>query len=260
VLACRHKAEEATEVTNLRPTLVFAGVLPKRGHSPSECEDAVQTRETCFAVSDGASEAVYSGWWAKRLTEEFCVCDRSETIEFNAVSEWFEKCRSDWVQWRLEKEEQPDLPWFTREKLIQGSYATFLGTGFSTSRPRCRWTAWAYGDTCLFQVKNDATFLSFPLERSEQFGNTPALVGTNGAQAVSRFTALSGLADAGDRFYLATDALARWFLSTSEKGLRPWNFLEAVASPETFQDFVHAARDSGEMHNDDVALIVIEIQ
>lgn len=73
----------------------------------------------------------------------------------------------------------------------------------------------------------------------------------------------SGQWHVGDQFYLMTDALAAWFLSTYERGEKPW--LEIAqwydhANPEAgFAAWIAALRSEHRLRNDDVTLIVIKV-
>jgi hypothetical protein len=66
----------------------------------------------------------------------------------------------------------------------------------------------------------------------------------------------------GDSFYLATDAIAAWFLRANEIGGRPWEALRDMDTVDAELDFagwVDERRDLGEMHNDDTTLVRIEM-
>ena len=86
---------------------------------------------------------------------------------------------------------------------------------------------------------------------------------------------------AGDQFLLMTDALAKWFLLQTERMEKPWRpigqFFRAEqdttkgikdenrnetggAPPAThFADWVERLRDQGDLRNDDVTLLVIQM-
>ena len=69
---------------------------------------------------------------------------------------------------------------------------------------------------------------------------------------------MSGTAHEGDRFYLATDALAEWFLRRQARGEQPWVAFDGVTTLEDFQLLVSTFRASGDLRNDDVTLVSIE--
>ena len=65
------------------------------------------------------------------------------------------------------------------------------------------------GDSCLFIVRDDRLWLSFPLEDAAQFDNNPALVCSNPANAGGLWGGVrrhSGECAPGDRLFLASDA------------------------------------------------------
>jgi hypothetical protein len=75
------------------------------------------------------------------------------------------------------------------------------------------------GDSCLFHTRKGQLLKCFPLERSEEFNNTPTLISSinsnnEGLQESQREA--SGDWEVGDTFYLMTDALACWFLQVCE--------------------------------------------
>jgi hypothetical protein len=72
------------------------------------------------------------------------------------------------------------------------------------------------------------------------------------------FSATEGAVRAGDRFYVATDALAQWCLLSHERGERPWHRLHAIATPDDLAALVSAARGAGTLRNDDVGLVAVE--
>jgi hypothetical protein len=61
----------------------------------------------------------------------------------------------------------------------------------------------------------------------------------------------------GDRFWLMTDALARWFLERTERGERPWRQLERLVNEPatTFKAWVARLRSSRELRDDDTTLV-----
>ena len=72
---------------------------------------------------------------------------------------------------------------------------------------------------------------SFPAEGAAFFTNRPLLISSrperNLSVAANLHRATGGLG-AGDRLYLATDALGQWFMQTVENGEQPWDALDGV--------------------------------
>src|SRR5262249_23004136 len=119
------------------------------------------------------------------------------------------------------------LPWFAEIKLQQGAFATFLGV----AAYELRWQAVAVGDSCLFQTRGDRLHHAFPLASSGESGTSRGLVGSRGcdAEAVeARPRRTEAEWQPGDRLWLMTDALAKWFLEEVEACARPWQDLDRL--------------------------------
>src|SRR5439155_6142042 len=94
------------------------------------------------------------------------------------------------------------------------------------------WNAVAIGDSCVFQVRAGQTIRRFPLERCEDFDNSPGLIcsrslrdpSANPKERVTR----NILCKPGDKLWLMTDALALWFLAQEAAGKKPWEELEPL--------------------------------
>jgi hypothetical protein len=166
---------------------------------------------------------------------------------------WLEQSRLEWSSWERNVAEK-DLPWFTRDKLREGSFATFLGIAITESS----WHAFACGDSCLFVVRDDALLDAFPLEHSQRFDNAPDLVPSTRSIPVEALRTHTGEI-LGDRLYLASDALACWFLADTERGEKPWVALDGIQSEQDLEIFVSEERQRHAMRNDDVTLISIEM-
>ena len=121
--------------------------------------------------------------------------------------------------------------------------------------------AFAIGDSCLFQIRDDALELAFPLSHSSQFDSRPILLcsnDSNNKQVWDDITLERGTLQPGDTLLFATDALARWFLAQCETGAKPWEILLALQSQAEFDALTAGLRRSRAMRNDDVTLIVVE--
>jgi hypothetical protein len=237
----------------VRPVTRFAGALPKAGNAAAECEDAFCLAGSQLAVADGATEGSYSQIWATILAQSFCETDAA-AWDAAGFSAWIEACQREWSIWERDLAHK-ELPWFTREKLREGSFAAFLGLTLSADG----WRAFACGDSCLLIVRGDRVVESFPLDRSEDFGNVPVLVASSRPVLDGCLEIRGGEALAGDRIYLASDALACWFLASCENGEEPWNRLAQVGSDTDLQRLVADERAQGRLRNDDVTLVSVEI-
>jgi hypothetical protein len=232
--------------------------VPRRGHAVEECEDAAAVAPTNgrFAIADGAAESAESGLWARLLVDAF-VHDPPET----PWPIWLAPLQRRWADAVRRPADAEPLPWFLEGRYRDGAYSTFLGLAFEGPR----WFALALGDSCLFQVRGGRLEVAFPLDRSGQFDNNPWLVGSRAApdEAPLRQTRhLAGDWRPGDRLFLMTDALSRWFLAAIEAGGQPWLPLDALfASDEddAFAAWVDRLRADRQLRNDDTTLVSIHL-
>jgi len=247
----------------LVPKVKFFGSVPKASYSPGDCDDefAVCSEAAKFAVADGATQASYSKEWARILVTSFLELNTS-TLTRDHFESWLEGCRRKWTEWERPLASRT-LPWFTKEKLLEGSASTFLGISFDFGTDACNqvlWKAVAFGDSCLFIVRGEWLIRHFPIEASDDFTATPSLLHTLAYPIGDDLHIFSGGVCAGDRIFMATDALAKWLLYVYETTETPWDQLYAISSHSELQSFVDENRANGSMRDDDVTLITIEIQ
>lgn len=232
---------------------------PKRGNSADEYEDAAAGNQKMgrFAVADGASESSFAGLWAKLLVEGF-VRPLTRT-SVGAV--WFKPMQERWAK---EVDGRP-LPWYAEEKRSLGAYATYCGLVLRKDEgPQHRWRAEAIGDSCLFQVRDDKLVVAFPVQRAEDFGNEPKLLGARPKPNQEKMrTRIRGTWQQGDRFYLMTDALAHWCLRRCEKQKSPWSAIDAVLAQKkaqsAFEAWCEQLRERQAVRNDDMTLLCLSL-
>lgn len=247
--------------------------LPKQGNALDEYEDAVACADggSCCAIADGASETSFAAEWAALLVEGF-LRDPS-IVECPATlgwEKWLEPLQREWqraIAWER-------LPWFAAEKAQAGAFSSLLGlrcsaaaapqeaVSASASGPRSfTWEAVACGDSCLFQVRSGELLLAFPLQRSIDFGIRPALLSgkaTSNQQVWKHLKFTTRQGEAGDRFLLATDALACWLLGECERGEMPWTRISALGDQTGFTNFINSLRADHAIRNDDTTLMIVE--
>lgn len=242
----------------IRPVHWQALSLPKRGHSAEEYEDAFAGNAALgrFAIADGATESSFAGLWARLLVNRFL---RQPVGLKQPWADWLPPLQQ---RWNREVRSQP-LPWYAEEKVDQGAYATFLGLVLQGER----WQAVAVGDSCLFHVREGQLLQAFPVSRSEEFGNTPALVGsraTTPEMVQRRAVRAEGDWQVGDWLLLMTDALAQWFLAEGEADRRPWEavrqLLTGSAGPADMSAWVEPLRQQGALRNDDVTFLALSLK
>ncbi len=244
---------------------LLAFCLPKRGNSADEYEDASagDPERGRFAVADGATESSFAGLWARLLVDGFVAAPIPQPSRW---SDWLPPLQKRW----LEEVANKELPWYAEAKLQDGAFATFLGLVIREKSgllgKKKVWQAVAVGDGCFFQVRENRLYRAFPMHNSEDFGNTPWLVGSRNTSPKSlKKKEMRAKGDwlAGDRFWLMTDALAQWFLSRVEAGKQPWGDLDALVAEEEsenrFAAWIDQQRDEKLLKNDDVTLLAISL-
>lgn len=223
------------------------------------------------AVSDGASESMLARRWATRLAEAFGQERRAARTTqgflaayHNAVSGWDEVV----ANYVLERNGRcAPIQWYEEPGLSKGAYATIIAVDFYERRSgkAANWRAAAVGDSCLFQIRDEALIRAFPLERSEAFSYRPPLLSSrliDDAIVTRHIKALRGDWISGDAFYVMTDALAAWFLKGVEAHKRPWAPLRDLgtdAAEADFAGFVEDLRCQKAIHDDDTTLVRIDL-
>lgn len=257
--------------------------VPKRGSSPQEYEDAawvgpdgngngeIQQHSLAVAIADGASESLLAGRWARRLVEVFGRVSSATRTRAGFIAA-YQEAVSGWDQevrgYTTEREQRgAPIQWYEEPGLAKGAYSTILAVKFSEGREGRlpTWKAVGLGDSCLFQVRDESLYASFPIANAASFSYQPPLLASRGADvdALRRnIETKTSDWESGDSFYLVTDALAAWFLRTNETEGRPWEPLRDMGildSELDFTEWVDERRDLGQIHNDDTTLVRIDM-
>jgi hypothetical protein len=257
--------------------------VSKRGNSPDEYEDAFwigpdgdsdgDLDEAMLRVSlaDGASESMLANRWAKLLVARFGTTDSAASAPAGFLRA-YEAAASQWDEelgrYKAERDSRgAPIQWYEEPGLAKGAYATILTVEFrdGAGGDPPAWSASCLGDSCLFQVRDESLCASFPLSEAAGFSFQPPLLASHQAdsEVLLRHVRLTGSDwECGDSFYLATDALAAWFLSEIERANRPWEALrdlDTSDAPLDFPDWIDQLRDQGSLHNDDTTLVRIDL-
>lgn len=248
--------------------------LPKDGNSEEEYEDALSHRkvqgklarkEPRFAVADGATESSFSGLWAQLLVDS----NSRAPLSAANVRRRVEVLGERW----LDQVTTKPLPWYAERKVQQGAFSTFLGLSLENHASEASsggvWTAFAIGDSCLFQVRDSELVACFPVEHADQFGYHPLLLSSIPQRNNVVWERLNELERTerwlpGDTFFLMTDALAQWFLGKAEQAEQPWLTLKQLMGQsdlpmfsDQFERWVNTVRDANKMRNDDITLLLV---
>lgn len=253
---------------NIYPKLKFKASIPKDGYSDNSCQDryAVFSEQGKFAISDGATAAIYAEIWADILVNSFEKLDLFTADLVNSdlaanIALWLKECKLLWQKKEQELTKQAASD-FILQKLLEGSQATFLGLAFNINEANnnnLAWRSFAIGDSCLFIVSDNDLVCSFPIKDAQQFSATPDLIDTKIANyKFDDNQLITGNIGLGSRCYLMTDALAQWFLEQVSTNQQPWQQLDKIAEQNNLFEVVDTYRKQGEIRNDDVALLIVE--
>ena len=240
--------------------------LPKAGNTPAEYEDAFWPRHYCLdssgpvrlAVADGATETSFSGLWARLLVAAY---GRGRlTVDENEPA--LRRIRRIWKR----AVGQKPLPWYAEEKLRSGAFSSLLGVTLlppeSPAAAAGEWQATAIGDSCLLQVRGGEHIRSFPFSHADEFNSRPRLISSlEGDDPDFAANSVSGPWQAGDTFYLMTDALACWALRGVESNERVLDRLSKLETQSDFETLIAELRSTNDadgkpsLKNDDVTLI-----
>lgn len=244
---------------------------PRAGSDAAQYEDAFtpradgprQARRLRFAMADGASESMLAGLWADLLVRTWCKARRRPLAQvLSAAAAAWEVELAAYLEER-ERNERP-VQWFEEPGLERGAFATLLGLAFTTGADQSsgEWHAVAVGDTCLFQVRDDELLAAFPIKSSSEFDSAPKLVPSrvdDVERVLGRVDEERGEWRTGDTFFLATDAMAAWFLRSYEEGAPPWRVLARFATASTFSVWVDARRGERSLRNDDATVMRVDV-
>ena len=253
--------------------------LPKEGSSWQEYEDAAAVGPgrsgeasgefdgpwLAAAVADGASEALLARQWANELVSQFTDAAPAEDLAegiIAAASRW-DAIEANYVQ--LREEQGAPIAWYEDHGLEKGSYATIIGARLlaGATGEDGPLLAWALGDACLFHIRADTLIAAFPMQDPAQFNTSPALAQSRPKEpaAIARHvTRLTTTWQRGDTIYLASDALACWFLTRAAAGATPWRTVQSLEMDNDFDAWVQDLRVGKSIHNDDTTLLRINIQ
>jgi hypothetical protein len=159
------------------------------------------------------------------------------------------------------------LPWYAEEKLRAGAFSSLAGvTIFPPEGPAefaGNWRGTAIGDSCLLQVRGGSLACSFPFSNADEFNSRPRLLSSLDGDHSEDFAVgkVSGSWQAGDTFYLMTDALACWCLRGAESNEPVFDRLIALEMQSDFETLVAELRSTNDadgrqlLKNDDVTLL-----
>ncbi len=235
--------------------------MSKLGNRESDYEDSFSydLEKMKFAIADGVSNSIFSDVWAEALTETF-VSGRTDLFSSSAgdiMHHLIVEARKRWygsVKW-------DSLPWFTRNKAVNGSHSTLLLCQLRhQDDDTLQMRAIAVGDSCLFKLRGDDIIYSFPLSDPSQFNTTPDLVWSgkghpfpvDSSSRDPEVRIMDGAVSAYDRLVFATDSISVLLL----KDAHPASLLEQLVEKKLSRNIVEAI-DRGRIRNDDITVAVV---
>jgi hypothetical protein len=230
----------------------------KMGNTPEQWEDAHATNAACgiAAVADGASSGIYCRIWADQLSQRF-IADRPDLRDPVTLGRWVHGLRGEWRA----AIEYDKLNWSKQRKVDDvGAAATLLclEVGPLDAEGNRPWRACAVGDASMFWVRDGSMIGSFPVVAADQFGSAPLLVRSNPGYKTLALAA-AGVCRPGDRFFLATDAVAARLFKSAALGPGPeWERLESL-DMETWRTELDSLRKANDMVNDDCTLVALRV-
>ncbi len=227
----------------------------KAGNRQEESEDslAINSERERYSVCDGASDSIFSGWWASCLAGEFVDGD----YNLDNGSEYFQmllNARKKWysgINWNR-------LPWNVKNKSIRGSYCTFMGVQLVRD-DSLYCNAWAVGDSCFF-IDDGKSLQSFPVSSPEDFGVHPDLVWSGYGHPMNerkeyvpeyKVKSFKSEIENCKRIVLATDALSKYILENGAESI------DRIWENSSSREFFDKLRSDGSIKNDDLSAIII---
>ena len=198
--------------------------LAKIGYDPEQNEDACLASEfqhddgsaaSLIAISDGASESVYSGLWARKLVD--AAEPNWPTLSDDELNQRVEEVRQEFSPTESESL-TPFTKIFVRNKFLsQGSQATLLVLTVTGSRDSDshKLRALSIGDSCLLLFRENGEVCPFPVRTSNDFGLEPRLVQSRSQDRLD-CRRWDDKMEPGDLLLVCTDAVGKWALQCLE--------------------------------------------
>ena len=239
--------------------------LSKDADEPEQFQDAysLDAERGVAAIADGVSSAIFSGPWARLLTQA-TIAEPPNLEDAAAFQDWLARNRAAWSS----QIDDSKLTWYQRPKMVDGAMTTLLWIelhpaelGEDGLAKNYRLRMFAIGDTCMFHLRKGQTLSKFPLETSSEFGLNPAVVASIDRKRDHLLAFKAAEADClpGDLLVLCTDAIALWAYERAEAG-EPvawedyWD-LDSAA----WRDDIFSLRDASRMRFDDSTLVLLRV-
>jgi hypothetical protein len=233
----------------------------KLGEKISDCQDAIRMDDSAglAAIADGATESFAARQWAQYLVESYVRLRRTDGFSQSA---WLSGAQQQWVNGIQEEIAQGQGSIFTINSFngLKAAYATFLGLEYmpAPNQPDVLTIfAEALGDSCLLHFSKGRLERCFPLKTSAEFSDRPeAISSRQPAEGVRLAKAKFAVAE-GDSVVLATDAFAKFLLTSWETASPLLAEFLALREEKEIREFVGNRRSTKDLENDDIALAAL---
>lgn len=261
---------KSTESFNIEVIKPYAFTYHKSEATVETNEDSYKIDSTTntFSLSDGATSSPEAGAWSRMIVEENSSCgsDKKEVIKN------FPKIKEKWDKyWEQRKNDilNKSHGWWTETILEKPNGATYCSLTFDTdykNQKEVSWRALAIGDSCVLHFREGKLLKSFPIDDPLCFTDRPNLLKTTNTQEeleseVKGINEISGIAQKGDTFVLATDALAEWILKyvPNSQELKQ-KILLSTSYNLDFEKFILEERKYNRLKDDDSTLIIVGVR
>ena len=215
---------------------------------------AINIKNGVFAIADGISQSPFSSIWSKKLVTKFVnkPFNISE-INSNHIHNWLDDIQKEWMD-QIQHEEAHELIIdMAKEK---GGSTTFLGGIFAPNQKIL--DVCAIGDSNIFILRKNKIIESFPITTVEEFTDqTLGVFSIKKPDSNLSFTTKKFELVKGDSLILATDALAKWILNSSNLGQKPWN--KILKNKNSIEKFIEELRATNKIDDDDTTCMILQI-
>lgn len=239
---------------------IRAYITHKIKERDEDCQDAYSINEDnkSIAVSDGMSQSIFSGLWAKLITKSF-----ADGLSWNGSEQQIHEVSETWqqeVNAKLQEEkEKGEDPWML-ENLIKerkGAGATLCGIRFNGEE----WKGIVLGDTSLVEINSEDEIerIQKTPDPEGEFDNHPDYFDSY-EKGKGKPKEIKGRLKVKDKLLIVSDPIGELLFKKKQEGNASGiirDFLK-IDSHEAFCALVDDLRNTEKMHNDDSTIVIIE--
>jgi serine/threonine protein phosphatase PrpC len=228
--------------------------LKKKNEEINQDAYAINVKNGIFGIADGVSQSPFSSIWSKKIVTKFVnkPFNISE-INSNLIHDWLDDIQKEWMD-DIQKEKAHELIIDMAKE--NGGSTTFLGGIFAPNQKTL--DVCAIGDSNLFILRKNRIIESFPITTVEKFTDqTLGVFSIKKPDSKLSFTIKRFELIKGDSIILATDALAKWILNSSDLGQKPWN--KILKNKNSIEKFIDELRATNKIDDDDTTCVILQI-